>query len=130
MKIAWMRYSLRTLVTCVALLCIGLAVAANRAARQRDVVREVRALGASVEYEYGVLSCLESVFDADFLANVSVIHVSRHDTDWDALILCLHKLPKLRSVQGSWILGNDLDHLKKSLSDVEFVFVATHGGVI
>jgi hypothetical protein len=51
---AWSRFSVRSLAVVVTLLCVWLAVVANRAHRQRTIAESLRAKGAAVYYDYQV----------------------------------------------------------------------------
>jgi len=48
----WFQFSLRTLFVLVTVLCVWLAVTANRARNQREAVAAIEELGGSVRYEY------------------------------------------------------------------------------
>ncbi len=59
------RYSLRTLLLLVAILCVWLGLVASRARQQQSAIKEVQALGGWVYYDYQLVEgSLEPVLDA------------------------------------------------------------------
>ena len=117
----WFQYSLRTLLVLVTVLCVWLAVTANRARKQREAVAAIEAVGGVVYYEYQTKSgqkppgpkwLRELIGDEYF---VSVVLVDFNETQvTDAGLMHLKGLTKLELLylNRTQITDAGLEHLK------------------
>ena len=55
MKSRWFRFSLRTLLLLIAVLCVWLGIQVNAARRQREAVAAIQSAGGSVVYDYEIV---------------------------------------------------------------------------
>jgi hypothetical protein len=89
----WLRYSMRTLLVVVTLLCIWLGLVVSRAERQRQTVAALRAMNAQVFYDTPLLNpggqpanwrWLRSWIGDDYFDDITYVSV-RHGGDDDLL---------------------------------------------
>lgn len=133
-----MRFSLRWMLIGVAIIAAPLAIWANRAHQQHRAVTEILRLGGDVEYGPPAIPVVQFVVGKDYAANVKSVSLIRHGpedlrvshvTDYDALVVCLRRFPRLRKVvlleynHRGWASG-----LEELFPNVKIVF--SHGGVI
>lgn len=117
-KRRWMRFSLRAVIVSVALLSIVLALAANRAAHQRRVVRVINRRFAFVEYRYRRRENFVSLIGRDFLNDVTDVHIGEVN-DPDSWIPLLVQLPGLIRVYVATATEEEVSNLKRALPGVE-----------
>ena len=117
-KRRWMRFSLRAVIVSVALLSIVLALAANRAAHQRRVVRVINRRFAFVEYRYRRRENFVSLIGRDFLNDVTDVHIGEVN-DADSWIPLLVQLPGLIRVYVATATEEEVSNLKRALPGVE-----------
>ena len=85
----WFQYSLRTLFVLVTVLCVCLAVTANRARRQREAVKAIESVGGQVRYEYQYVSgqeppgpeWLRELIGDEYFVSVVVVYLNPDFTE-------------------------------------------------
>jgi len=89
-KSRWLRFSLRTLLVALTLICVWMAIEVNRARTQREAVRTVEKLGGSAAYDGVPPELLREWIGTDYFSNiVSVGHFwgSDHPSDEEARVI-------------------------------------------
>ena len=108
----WFRFSLRSMLLALTLLCIWLGILASRASDQRQAVAAIRALGGRVLYDYQMpgsgapndSNWLRGIMQHDFFANVVFVGL----IGTDATNADLVHLQRLRKLEGLSLVGTDL----------------------
>jgi hypothetical protein len=110
----WFRFSLRTMMVAVTLLCIWLGITAHRANRQRSAVQTIASTGGHVWYDYEVyddgIRRIDRKSPPDWLKNLIGVDyfAAVYSVDWgpnDDTVAALVDLPELRDVQ---LVGPDV----------------------
>ena len=123
----WFRFSLRTMMIVVTLLCIGMGVTAYRANRQRKAVETIKKAGGSVGYDYQTdgdgwpisgdppgPAWLRNLIGIDYFATVVSVTIKSEKGSHDDSVAALAELPQLSSLdmRGKGITDSTLLQIK------------------
>ena len=117
----WFRWSLRTLLVVIAVLCVAVAVPVNRASRQRRAVARLHEIDGIERYDYEVtpkgpppkLAWLRNLLDIHFFDTVTIVFFigsNAHGAD----LKVLGEFPHLAFVnmEQSNVTGDDLAYIE------------------
>jgi len=107
MKPRWLRFSLRTLLLLIAVLCVWLAWRMNRVRHIRDAVAEIKRLGGGIVYTHELDMAppvdppgpkwFRQIFGDEFFEVVVQIDLANHAAD-DHTMELISRLPGIQSV--------------------------------
>ena len=108
----WFQFSLRTLFVLVTVLCVWLAMTANRARKQREAVAAIEAMGGTVYYDYQIDS--------------TVTFLRRAKPDGQKWLRELIGKEYFVSVYGvnfrnTRVTDSDLEHMKMMLTNLQWL---------